>query len=385
MLFIHSKVEKKSLNEIWFLTNEQKAIEVLAEVPGTVFETLINNKIIEDPFYGLREHEVSWVYESGWDYKTEFDLSPDFLNHKHILLRFHGLDTISEIILNGENLGSTNNMFTRYDFKVKSRLKDKDNSLIIKFKSPTLTAREEKGKKGFDLNTGYAAIPGVPYLRKAQYSFGWDWGPKLPDIGIWKPVELFGYDDIRIDSFYVTQKLHYNKDVDNISDLREITDLGVMSADLLFEINLESDLSINEMEQYSLKVELKAPDSKITTKEISINNLILQAEFSLEYPYLWWSHDLGTPNLYDLSVTINKNGIIDSVKQKMGVREIRLIRKTDEWGESFYFRLNGVPIFAKGANWIPIDSFIPRGKKKGLYKSNLNNAKEANMNTYNTW
>ena len=384
-MFIPEKVENLSLNRDWLLINKKKSIEIPVEVPGSVFEALYDNKIIEDPFYGLREHDVSWVYESEWVYRKEFDLDLGFLEHNSILLRFHGLDTISEIFLNGESLGVTHNMFTRYDYEVKSKLKVKGNRIVVKFKSSTLTAREQKEKKGINLNTGYAAIPGVPYLRKAQYSFGWDWGPKLPDIGIWKPVDLMGYDNIRIESFYVIQKLNYNSNVDNIVELREITDIGVISADLLIKINLESDLSAKVMEQFSLKIELVAPDGKIMTKEIPINNLILQAEFNLEYPYLWWSHDLGTPNLYDLYVTINRNGIIDTVKQKLGIREIRLIQKPDKWGESFYFRLNGVPIFAKGANWIPIDSFIPRGKKRGLYKSNLVNAKEANMNMIRVW
>jgi len=385
LLFIHSKVEKISLNENWFLTNEQKAIEVLAEVPGTVFETLINNKIIEDPFYGLREHEVSWVYESEWEYKTIFDLNPAFLNHNNILLRFHGLDTISEIILNGEKLGFTKNMFVRYDFKVRSILKRNRNKLIIKFQSPTLKAREEIENRGINLNTGEDAIPGVPYIRKAQYSFGWDWGPKLPDIGIWQPVELLGYDDLKIDSTYVNQKLHYNKSVDRISKLEQITDLGVMSTDLSIIVNLQSDLSINELHQYRLRIELKAPDGKTFTSETFITSLTPKVEFNLEYPYLWWTHDLGVPNLYDLTVELLKSGLIDSFKQKVGIREIRLIQNSDEWGESFLFRLNGIPVFAKGANWIPIDSFIPRGKKKGLYKSNLYNAKEANMNMIRVW
>ena len=379
------KVDKISLVENWTLLHEERDLNLPTKVPGSVFETLIDNEVIEDPFYGLREHEVSWVYESDWIYETEFDLEPDFLEHKVILLRFNGLDTISEVILNGDNLGSTNNMFVKYDFRVKSKLRSKGNRLTVKFKSPTIKAREEKEKCGINLNTGYAAIPGVPYLRKAQYSFGWDWGPKLPDIGIWKPVELIGYDSIKIDSIYITQKLYYNKNLNESSELKDITDLGVMSADLTIEINLESDLSTSKLKNYSLKVDLKAPDGKLFTHEKSINILAPKVEFTIEYPYLWWTHDLGTPYLYDLSVIISKNGMIDSLKQKVGIREIRLIQNADEWGESFYFMLNGVPIFAKGANWIPVDSFIPRGKKRGLYQSNLVNAKEANMNMIRVW
>ncbi|TES98800.1 MAG: glycoside hydrolase family 2 protein [Promethearchaeota archaeon] len=378
------KVEKIILSETWTLHNEKKGLNVPTEVPGSVFETLLDNNIIEDPFYGLREHDVSWVYESDWVYETEFDLEPNFLEHKVILLRFHGLDTVSEIVLNGENLGFTDNMFVRYDFNVKTKLKSKKNKLAVKFRSPTLKAREKKEKEGINLNTGYAAIPGVPYLRKAQYSFGWDWGPKLPDIGIWQPIEVLGYDSLIIDSIYVNQKLHYNKNINDLSRL-ELTDIGVMSADISIEINLESDLPINELNFYNLNVELKAPDGKIFTSEKSINILKPKIEFALEYPYLWWTHDLGTPNLYELLIIISKDEIIDSVKQKVGIREIRLIQNPDEWGESFFFMLNGVPIFAKGANWIPIDSFIPRGKKKGLYQSNLADAKEANMNMIRVW
>ena len=379
------KVEKICLSENWVLLHEEKNINIPTVVPGSVFETLIDTEVIGDPFYGLREHEVLWVYESNWNYETEFDLEPAFLEHKNVLLRCNGLDTISEVILNGENLGSTNNMFVRYDFRVKSILRNKGNRLTIKFKSPTIKAREEKEKRGINLNTGYAAHPGVPYLRKAQYSFGWDWGPKLPDIGIWKPIELIGYESLRIDSIYINQKLYYNKNLNELPKLEEMTDLGVISTDLSIEINLESDLSTSELNNYSLKVGMRAPDGKLFTFEESINILTPKAKFTLEYPYLWWTHDLGIPNLYDLSVTISNNEIIDSINQKVGIREIRLIQNVDKWGKSFFFMLNGVPIFAKGANWIPVDNFIPRGIKRGLYQSNLVNAKEANMNMIRVW
>jgi len=385
LLIILGKVEKISLNGEWTLSDKERAINIPAEVPGSVFEALIIGNVIDDPFYGLREHEISWVYESEWIYETRFDLEPSFLEHENSLLYCHGLDTISDVILNEEHLGFTNNMFIRYDFNVKPKLKSKNNRLQIKFKSPTVKAREEKENNGINLNTGSAAIPGVPYLRKAQYSFGWDWGPKLPDIGIWQPVELIGFDNLRIDSVYVTQKLQYNKDFNNITDLEEISDIGVMLADLSIKINLSSNLQTIDLRQYTMRVDLKAPDGTNITKDKPLHSLNPTIELNLEYPYLWWTHDLGTPNLYDLTVSVRNKFIIDTFKQKIGIRDIQLIQKPDKWGKTFFFLLNGVPIFAKGANWIPIDNFIPRGKKNSLYRSNLINAKEANMNMIRVW
>ena len=136
---------------------------------------MLENEVIEDPFYGVNEQEMNWIYDSDWVYEKEFDIEDDFLNHKNIILRFYGLDTYTKIYLNDEILGLTENMFIRYEFDIKSKLQNTGNKLIIKFKSPTKKAQEEAEKLDINLNTGYAAIPGVPFLRKAQYSFGWDW------------------------------------------------------------------------------------------------------------------------------------------------------------------------------------------------------------------
>ena len=147
MVDITQKVEEISLGGTWILRNSEKSVEIDAQVPGTVFEALHENIIIEDPFYGENEHEMKWVFESNWSYEKEFNLDPEFLEHKHILLRFNGLDTIAEVTLNGEIIGSVNNMFVRYDFEVKSKLKLLENKLIINFKSPTAKSREYIEKK----------------------------------------------------------------------------------------------------------------------------------------------------------------------------------------------------------------------------------------------
>ncbi|NHJ21569.1 MAG: glycoside hydrolase family 2 protein [Candidatus Lokiarchaeota archaeon] len=373
------KVDKIVLSQNWTLIHKEKGLRLSTEVPGSVYESLIENNIIEDPFFGLNEHKMGWIYESDWEYHLLFDLDKAFLEHKNISLRFNGIDTFSEIWLNEEFLGSTDNMFVYYEFEVSSKLNQKENVLKIVIKSPTKVAEEEIKKHKVKLNTGSDYLPGVPYLRKAQYSFGWDWGPKLPDIAIWKPIELIGHDGMRINSVLIDQIFKYNMEPTEIENPQDITNIGVMAVDLSIKIQLSG---VDDVSKYQIQIELTAPDDTVLSQRHDFDSLI---NFHIEYPYLWWTHDLGTPNLYDLKVSLLNEGIVEEFKQKIGMRDLRLIQNEDQWGKSFYFILNGVPLFAKGANWIPIDSFIPRGKKKGLYQSNLKNAKEANMNMIRVW
>ena len=379
------RVEKIPLNSNWKLIHEKKSINLPIKIPGTVFEALFENRIIEDPFYGMNEHDMAWVYDSDWIYELYFDVDPDFLEHLKILLIFYGLDTIAEVNLNDTLLGLADNMFKTYEFNVKTLLKPNSNKLIIKFKSPTEIAREEIEKHGANLNTGYAALPGVPYLRKAQYSFGWDWGPRLPDIGIWKPVELLGFNDVKINDVHGVQTFNYNKDPLAIKDAGEIPALKIESVELLLNVELEVENDDLEALGYTLKIDLTSPNGLLQSKELSLTSKNHSIDFHLENPEIWWTHDLGEPNLYNIEVSIRDGETVHSHSQKMGIRDLRLIRNPDKWGETFYFLLNGVPVFAKGGNWIPIDSFITRGKKLGLYQINLNHAKEANMNMVRIW
>jgi len=373
------KVEKIVLSKNWVLIHEEKGLKFPTEVPGSVYETLIVNKIIEDPFYGLNEHKMGWIYESEWQYELFFDVNEVFLEYKNIILRFNGIDTFSEIWFNGELLGSTDNMFVFYEFDVKSQLKLNQNSLKVIIKSPTKKAEEEIKKHGIKLNTGLAYIPGIPYLRKAQYSFGWDWGPKLPDISIWKPVEIIGWDGLRFKSILTKKSFEYNMNPLKIIDPSEITKIAVMVVELSIQVNTSG---LDDIGKYKIKSYLKSPDGTILYHEGDLKSSI---NFYIEYPYLWWTHDLGTPNLYELKISLINGGVIEEYTQKIGIRDLKLIQDEDKWGETFYFMLNGVPLYAKGANWVPIDSFIPRGEKKGLYQSNLRNAKEANMNMIRVW
>ncbi|MFW9946075.1 MAG: glycoside hydrolase family 2 protein [Candidatus Odinarchaeota archaeon] len=377
-------VKKFSLNGVWNLSNFEKKIDIKAEVPGTVFEALINEKIIEDPFYGMNEHKVEWVYESEWTYLLEFDIKEDFLNYTNLILRFYGLDTVSLIYLNDVLLGETDNMFIIYEFDIKTILRRNKNKLKVHFKSPTKIIRKCVDRYKVKLKN-FHAMPGVPYLRKAQYSFGWDWGPNLPDIGIWKPVEIVGYDDIKLESVYIIQNFVYNMDPMKIKNIDDIPKIQIENVNLNININLDLNLKDSKLKTYLLKCVLITPKGDLIENQINIEKSNHTFEINIENPQLWWIHELGKPQLYELIVTIQKDKVIDIIQQKIGIRDIKLIRNPDKWGETFYFVLNGVPLFAKGANWIPIDSFIPRGKRNALYEKNLVYTKQANMNMIRVW
>ena len=401
--FMQYEIKTQSLRSNWVLKHLEKGLSLGGcEIPATVFEILLQHSIIEDPFYGTNEHKVQWVYESDWIYELEFDLDADsgIVADPSIptILRFYGVDTIGEMFLNGTSLGTAADMFRGYDFYVQSVLKPRGNILKVHFSSPTRVAREEIKRNKIKLSNGMG-LPGIPYLRKAQYSFGWDWGPKLPDIGIWKPVELIQGQTVKMDWFYAKQAFHYNKTPESFKSGDNLKSLIVESVDLRCELEL---LELSNSDNISLSISISDPETKAIVFDTTIENIAkfkeierqekLQNRFivdwmvSLRNPKLWWIHELGTPFLYEITMELRKDGsTIDKKTETLGIREIKLIRTTDKWGETFYFRLNGIPVFAKGANWIPIDNFIPRGEKLGLYEKNLNYAKAANMNCIRVW
>ena len=173
-----------------------------AEVPGTIHTDLLRNKLIEEPFYSNNEIKLSWIAESDWSYKTVFDL-PFTKDDTAVKLNFEGLDTIAKIYLNGNHVGNSKNMFLKYGYDVAQYLKQKKNELEIFFESPinySLREEIEHGKLQAALNSSRV------YIRKAQYSFGWDWGPQLPPIGIWKDIRLEGYTAARLDQVHLRQR-----------------------------------------------------------------------------------------------------------------------------------------------------------------------------------
>ena len=330
-----------------------------AEVPGTIHTDLLRNKLIEDPFYSDNESRMNWISECDWIYQTKFNFNVETNNN--INLVFEGLDTICEIYLNGTKLGGSDNMFITYRYNVRDILKESNNILKLIIKSPVRYASQQEikyGKLPVALNSSRV------HIRKAQYSFGWDWGPSFPTSGIWRGVYLEEWAETRIKNVsFNTIKLYKNyAHVEVILDIERINSNGFS---LLVSLSDETNI-------YEKKIQIQ-----------SSNNF--KINFKINNPRLWWPNGEGEQPLYCLQIKIVKNDetVIDEVRKKVGIRKIELILKEKEVS-TFKFRINNKDIYCKGVNWIPGDSFLPRISNK-KYSQLLGLAKNANVNMVRVW
>lgn len=310
-----------------------------AQVPGSVHTDLLALEQIPDPFVADYEKKVQWVAKTDWEYRYTFAVGPALFAEECIFLVCDGLDTLAEVRLNGQSLGATDNMFRQYRWQVKSLLRREENELLFVFTSPVayITARQaERPMCGVS-----QAIPGAPYLRKAPCQFGWDWGPQLPPIGIWRDIRLEGYSTARLDDVHLRQRHQEN------------------------EVHLEATLTIERWQDAPLTATMRVikPDGQVVQTEQPLNppDQPFSLSIPIARPQLWWPNGYGKQPLYRVEVTIGAAGrLYDRRVYQVGLRTLELRQETDSWGESFTFIVNGVPIFAKGSNWIPADSFPTR-------------------------
>ena len=326
-----------SLAGAWQFRQAGSAEWLPAQAPGGVHTDLLRLERIPDPFVADNEKVVQWVAETDWEYRHTFSTGSELLNHDCVFLVCDGLDTLAEVTLNGQLLGNTDNMFRPYRWEVKSLLRDGQNELIIIFRSPLryIAPRQaERPMRGVP-----HAIPGGPHLRKAPCQFGWDWGPKLLPIGIWKEIRLEGYSVARLDDVHVRQH-HHN---------------GV--------VVLEAALSLERWQDNPLTalVQVIGPDGAELKTEAQVPGDSQSLQVTINRPQLWWPNGYGDQPLYQVEVTLTARGQpCDRRAYQVGLRTIELRQEDDAWGKSFTFVVNGVPIFAKGSNWIPADSFPTR-------------------------
>jgi len=357
-------MEKIDLNGEWIFKEADSDKWYKAKVPGCVHLDLMANNLIPNPFVGINELEVQWVEKTDWIYKKVFYLNKNFLNYPNIELIFQGLDTFAEIFINGEKIGATDNMFIPWSFKVKDFLKEGENSLEIYFHSPSKIL-EEKAKKYPKLHGAF--YPPRVFGRKAQYSFGWDWGPRLATSGIWEPVYLLGWKTAILRDIWLPVGIMENKAQTNLEIEIEIAENSTLDIPLRIKLNNKSVLE--------KKLRLSLPEGKI----------IFKIPLSIQNPQLWYPSGYGSQPIYTLQLAlVNNNGeILDKKEQKFAIRKIDLITQQED-EERFTFYINEIPIFAKGANWIPSDSFLPRIKEED-YRDLLEKAKNCEVNMLRVW
>lgn len=361
---------KRQLTE-WVFKQERDTRWRQATVPGTIHTDLMDHQLIHDPFYGEEEKQVQWVDKVNWAYQTTLDVDRELLDNNHIELVFHGLDTYTDIAINGQSVYKTDNMFRQYTIDVKKYLHQGENILQVTFESPINQDIMKSLTRGvnYPADNDDSQLGGVTqqklsvFARKAPYHYGWDWGPRFVTSGIWKPVELIAYSAAKIEDVYVNQK-----------------EVSEEQAQLLISIEIEASrsLTVDCLVQYG---DIK----KHITCDLQKGANNLEVPVNLTHPRLWWSRGLGKAHRYNVQVSVSRNKqVIDTTTFKHGIRKVALVRDHDEHGQTFYLKLNDVPVFCKGANHIPNDSFIPRVTKE-RYEHEINSAVEANMNMLRVW
>jgi beta-mannosidase len=345
-----------------------------ASIPGTVHTDLLAAGKIQDPFYRLNELDQQWIDKVNWEYKTVFTLTDDNLKHDNLHLLFEGLDTYADVFLNEVKVLNADNMFITWRVDVKKYLKQGENTLRIYFTSPLIKGMAKQELFGYHLpaSNDQSKLGGMGpnqvsiFTRKAGYHFGWDWGPRLVSSGLWRPVYLEMWNQARIENLYVIQK-PVSK---NTAPITAEVEIDVAEAgDYLLEI------LVDNVKATSVPVKLTAGKS------------VQKADFTILNPKLWWPNGLGDQPLYNITARIEKSGTaLDSRSANIGLRTIKLVRKPDAkgGGESFYFEVNGRPVFAKGANYIPNDVFLPRVSPE-TYEFIVKSAADANMNMLRVW
>lgn len=352
-MMILAQSHERSLNsEDWKFRKKGDSKWLAAKVPGTVHTDLFRNKIIPDPFFGANEKQLQWIENDDWQYETTFTVSGEELENENCFLQFDGLDTYAEILLNGTKILSADNMFRTWKVNVKPLLKTGQNKIEITFESAVKKGKSEAAKLKYTL-------PGDEkvFTRKAQYQYGWDWGPRFVTAGIYKNISLEFWNTAFIANVKCSQISPKKGELQFVAEIQS-------TAKGKFRLKINDNIQA---------IELKSGSNQVVAK------------YTIKNPKLWWPNGLVEPNLYPFEINLLQNHISLSKKEmKIGLRTIELIQEKDNTGKSFYFKVNGVPVFMKGANYIPPDSFLPR-TTDSVYQSVAKNAKNANMNMLRVW
>lgn len=353
-----------SLNSAkWEFRKYGDSVWLQANVPGTVHTDLMALGLIPDPFVGNNEEKVQWVENEEWEYRSVFYLEKKDIENYGIDLILEGLDTYADVFINDCKVLHAENMFRPYEIEVNKQLNIGKNTLRIQFYPAAKQGKHDALQLSYVLPSDERI-----FCRKAQYQFGWDWGPRLVTCGIWKPVKL------RFVRLAYIEHLSYTQNFIN---------------DTLVELNFSADIrSYERLHDIQLIVKIDTPARNklmIVRTSLDTGRRRITTTMRLENPRRWWCNELGEPFMYNVDFRlIHWHEDLDQRSMKIGIRTLDLVREKDSIGESFYFKLNGMKVFAKGANVIPFDNFLPR-VKTDAYRKMVKNARDANMNMLRVW
>ncbi len=354
-----------SLNGQWTARDAGGRMTVPGTVPGCIHTDLLEAGRIDDPFYRTREFDAYWVAETEWEYSRSFTVAAEVLEHERVMLVCHGLDTLATIRVNGKEIARTDNMFRRYEFDVKAALKEGANTVRIRFaRALEYTIRKEAEQHLPGWNGG-EKLGYHGFIRKEQCNFGWDWGIRTVTCGIWRDIELVAFSTARLADVHVGQHHRSRKRVD-------------------LEIGVAAEGARSA--RMNAKVTVSRSGKRVAEKVVAVSSGSARAKVSVTNPELWWPNTMGDQPLYDVEVELSDadGAELDRWQRRVGLRTLELDRHPDEWGESFRFVVNGVPFFAKGANWIPGDAYNDRMTPE-RYRDLVASSAEANMNMLRVW
>ena len=364
--------------------------EIPAVIPGSVYGNLLRQGLMPDPHERMNELDALKLMENDFRFQTVFSLTAKQLAGDFLLLRFDGIDTLADIYLNDVLLGHADNMHRVWEFDIREAAKEGENTLRVEIASPTRYI-EEENKKIF-AGGSWDAMLGFPHLRKAHCMFGWDWGPRLPDAGLFREVSVLDGKKARLEQVYITQKWS-GQETDEVSAVGE-EEFG-NSVDITYNVSIE-DFTAGE--NYELRTALFDPDGVLLAEKSSKalsdeSGSAAENEegsgwdtITVKEPKRWWPHGYGEQPLYTAEVTlVSETGdTLDTWSRRIGLRTMTVNTEKDEWGECFAHEVNGVKIFAMGADYIPEDNILSRVTPERTRRL-LEDAVAANHNCIRVW
>ncbi len=335
-----------------------------ATVPGDVHLDLLANKKIADPFYRDNEAKLQWIEKESWEYRLNLAVTPAMLSQSNVDLVFDGLDAACDVYLNGAKVLTADNMFRVWRVPAKANLHAGKNLLLVVFPSPDTAAAKASAADPWQPKTKTAV---KTYVRKAAYEYGWDWGPTFVTSGIWRPAKLEAWDKVRIADFSIHQR-DVSKDVAHIDAQVEVEASAAGSATVNVEYMADGK-----------------PVTLSTKTSLHAGRNVIDLPTEITQPRLWYPAGYGKQSMYEFKAQVSTGTVAaEERKVKVGLRSVVLDRHLDQWGRSFQLVVNGIPVFAKGADVIPFDSF-PNRVTTADYRRILESARDANMNTIRHW